>query len=128
MSNVKQSTKTASKAVPLKFGPAPAPANEKMDTDLKSIIKNEMAQQIALALLRNPSIEKFCYGSPLEPHHCGGEASVGAYLARESLRLADDYLTEIKKRTEPQKAPVMPSEPTFANEEPESLTDDYPEA
>jgi hypothetical protein len=56
--------------------------------------KVTMAQAIALALLRNPGVHTYLGGSPLEPLRrgdLGDHDTVGAYLAHESLRLADDY-------------------------------------
>jgi hypothetical protein len=136
MSKEKQPTKTTSRAIPSGTQPDEilVPSRPMSDVEIEALEERlqkqarlRLANLIASSLLKNPNVEKFCYGSPLEPHHCGGEASVGAYLARECLRLADDYLAEIKKRTEPQKEPDAPTAPTFANEEPETLTDDYPD-
>jgi hypothetical protein len=44
------------------------------------------------ALLQNPKIDTFLYGSPLEAGPRGGELNAGTLLAKGAKRLAEDYL------------------------------------
>ena len=56
-----------------------------------------VAGGIVNAVLQNPKVDQFCYGSPLDPHSCGGHPNVGEYLAHASYRLADQMCTAFDK-------------------------------
>ena len=73
------------------FKPEIAAREEEAEEMSKEYRKASLAQAITFAILRNPKVDQFCYGSPLDPHVCGDYQNVGAYLANASLRLADQY-------------------------------------
>ena len=73
------------------FKPEIAARAEEAEEMSKEYRKASLAQDITFAILRNPKVDQFCYGSPLDPHVCGDYQNVGAYLANASLRLADQY-------------------------------------
>lgn len=52
----------------------------------------QMADDIALAILRNPKVDQLLGRNPLDPGKAGDHANAGAALAHASLRLADDYV------------------------------------
>lgn len=79
--------------------PPPQPTASRPWTSVEMQVYSEqtLSQQITSAVLRNPNVEKLCYGDPLQPHRCGDFASVGEYLAHHSMRLARDYLAASKQ-------------------------------
>ena len=44
------------------------------------------------AILQNPSVERFCYGNPLEARRTSDFENVGAFLAHSADRLARDFV------------------------------------
>jgi hypothetical protein len=91
--------------------PAPRVLSDEM---LKVFQEQHCAEMFAAALLQNPKIDTFLYGSPLEAGPRGGELNAGALLARGAKRLAENYLAELEALYQPPKPADAPETTTAA--------------
>ena len=82
-----------------------------------------IARRFADALLQNPKIGDYLYGSPLDPGPRGDAPNAGALLAQGVKRLAEDYLAALEALYAPAKPAPMPVPATEAGADP---TDDFP--
>lgn len=87
-----QSSAGQSAKVPTNFPPL---ARALTVQEVKAFQRQSCAEAFAAALLRNPKIDIFLLGSPLDPGQRGDAPNAGALLARGAARLADDYLAEV---------------------------------
>lgn len=61
----------------------------------------ETALKFGRAILSNPQATQMLYGNPLEAaRKCQEAPSVGAYLARSVMILAEDFMAEVAERSE----------------------------
>jgi hypothetical protein len=105
----------------------PDPAEEKawQEARRKSDVLS-LAHSFAAAMLQNPKIDIFLYGSPLEAGTRGEHPNAGALLAKGAKRLAEDYLTALQAlHSSPAPAP-MPVPESTTEAEAGHPTNDFP--
>ena len=67
-----------------------------------------MSHSFAYAILQNPKIDIFLYGSPLEAGTRGEHPNAGTLLAQGAKRLAEDYLNALEALHNPPVPAPMP--------------------
>ncbi len=68
----------------------------------------QLSHAFASAILQNPKIDIFLYGSPLEAGTRGEHKNAGALLAQGAKRLTEDYLTAMEALHSPPAPAPMP--------------------
>jgi len=85
-----------------------------------------LAHGFAAAMLQNPQIDIFLYGSPLEAGTRGEHKNAGALLAQGAKRLAEDYLTALEALHRPAAPAPEAIGINAAQEEAGHPTNDFP--
>jgi hypothetical protein len=98
----------ASEPLPMETRPSDLVRNDSRWNDFYEI--EEFRARFACALLQNPNVERFLFGSPLDRRRVDAAPNVGAYLRSACQQLARDYveakqLYDHEIRPEPDPAP-----------------------
>jgi len=87
------------------------PPRQATPEDFKKYAGQHCAEVFAAALLQNPKIDIFLYGSPLDPGPRADHKNAGALLAHGAKRLAEDYLSAMEALYAPVAAARREPEP-----------------
>ena len=63
------------------------------------MLETDLAERFGIALLANARLDQLLGGDPLNPGKLGDSASGGEHLARQTHRLARQYLETLKQLT-----------------------------